>query len=263
MNTISVAIRRLAYRAISLLDGKANKRCDVIILCYHSVADDPWTFSEAFSALTKQIDYLLTIRTPISLEDLEMYMNGKDNITSPSFIITFDDGYENVLQTREYFQKKQIKPALFVLSNPERANRGELNNNLPFLSIDQIKTLKNAGWTIGVHSATHADFKKIDTEAQKIEIQDAKKILENDLGFSLYYFSYPKGVYSKTIIDKVKKSGYSMAVSMDDGFINTETDRYIVPRIGVNQTHTFDEFKILFSPSVIWLRGVLKKFITL
>lgn len=259
MKTIVSSMRRLAYLTASRLDNKVAKQNDVIILCYHSVADDNWRFSESFPTLKTQIDYLLTIREPLSLADLELFLNGKKPITTPSFIITFDDGYENILQTVKYFQKKQIRPALFVLSHPEKANRAELGNDLPLLSDSQIKTLQKAGWIIGAHGATHADFMNINTTVLKNEIQDAKQLLEKKLGFPVSYFSYPKGVYSNSIINTVKKSGYSMAVSMDDGYITSATDKYRIPRVGVDATHTFEEFKVLFSPSVTKLRGFFKK----
>lgn len=259
MKTLSSTIRGYIYRLVSVLDMGKKGSNDIIILCYHSIAKDQWRFSETFSTLKKQIDHILTVRKPISLEDLEMYLQGKKTLSSPSFIITFDDGYKNILQTIEYFQEKNIQPALFILSNPERANRTELNNNLPFLTISEIKTLKKAGWTIGVHSATHADFSALDMNSLQYEIKDSKTELEQKLSFSLPYFSYPKGVYTDAIVTMIKKSGYSMAVSMDDGFISTKTNPYILPRIGVDATHSFAEFKVLFSPAVIRLRGFLKQ----
>ncbi len=45
-----------------------------------------------------------------------------------------------------------------------------------------------------------------------------------------------------------------MALSMDAGFINQKTDLFKVPRVGVDRSHTFMEFKYIFSPSVIRIK---------
>lgn len=258
MKTLPAIIRKYAYLTASIFDMTIQKP-DIILLCYHSITEDSWRFSISLDTLKKQVDYLLTIRNPITLDDLALYLDGKKEIDKPSFIMTFDDGYKNIFQTIPYFKEKNINPTLFILSDPDHANRAELENQLPFLSINEIKTLKKAGWNIAVHSATHADFGKLTDTDKKNEIMNSKQSLVKEFGFPLLYFSYPKGRYSDEIVKVVKDSGYTLAVSMDDGLINKETNRYAIPRIGVDATHDFDEFKVLFSPSVIKLRGALKK----
>lgn len=258
MKSILTTIRKSLYQLASKIDAKKPK-ADVIILCYHSIAADGWRFSVSLEMLQKQINHISKFRTPISLDELMPILEGKKELKSPSFIITFDDGYKNILSTVEFFQKNNIKPTVFVLSNSKEANKAELGNDLEFLSIDDIKSLKKAGWTIGVHSATHADFSKLTVDDMKREIEEPKINLEKQLGFAVPYFSYPKGWYSESIIDFVKKSDYKAAVSMEDGLISKKTDNFVIPRIGVDATHGLDEFKVLFSPSVIHLRGMLKK----
>ena len=44
----------------------------------------------------------------------------------------------------------------------------------------------------------------------------------------------PKGVYSKKVINAVKKAGYSYAFSMDDDLITFRTHPLAIPRIGID-----------------------------
>ncbi len=257
MQTFATTIRKNVYLLLGSIIKK--QRNDVIILCYHSIARDDWRFSVDFADFKQQIEYLITIRKPITLEDLENYLNGKKDINSPSFIITFDDGYKNILQTVSFFQKNNIQPTLFLLGDTKNADRYEMNNNLDFLTVDEISLLQQSGWTLGVHSATHADFHSLNENSMQKEIVDSKKNLEIELNTEMKYFSYPKGAYSQSIINLIKKSNYRLAVSMDDGFINKKTNKFLIPRIGIDKTHSFEEFKVLFSPLVIWFRGFMKQ----
>ena len=45
---------------------------------------------------------------------------------------------------------------------------------------------------------------------------------------------------------------------MNDGMISKNSDPLLLPRVGVDASHSFNEFKMLFSPSVIWFRSLLK-----
>ena len=69
-----------------------------------------------------------------------------------------------------------------------------------FLSTLDLKGLKKSGWTVGCHSSSHTDFSKLDSKQIKWEVVNSMKILENELGFKINYFSYPKGRYSKEIL---------------------------------------------------------------
>ena len=81
------------------------------------------------------------------------------------------------------------------------------------------------------------------------------------LGFSVNYFSYPWGRHNPIVVEAVKKSEFTLAVTVDDGEINSHVNPLLLPRIGVDKTHSFAEFKVLFSPSVVKLRQAIKAFL--
>lgn len=254
-----ILIRRAVYimlNAFRFMGSKAYPQ--VFVLCYHSIANDNWRFSVSFETFKKQIDYLLKNYAPVSLKAIERHISGKRPIKKKSFALSFDDGYLDNIKVAEYLKSKGIKPSLFLLADPKNANREELETNQGFLNTKEVKKLINLGWEIGCHSATHNDFTSLSENQEEKEIIKAKDKLEKKLGIRIKYFSYPKGIYTKSIIENIKKAGYILAVSMDDKIITRRTNRLTVSRIGVDQTHKFYEFKVVFSRAAIYTRKLIK-----
>ena len=252
-------IRNLVYGLLTIFDKLFNiKKPLIIVLCYHNIGNDKWKFSISKSVFERQINYLLENREPISLAKLHSYLTGDTLIEKPSFVITFDDGCEGVTGIVDFIKSKNIVPTMFLVANSKEANRHELNSNIKLLNNKQILKLVKMGWEIGCHSMTHADFNKLGTTVDR-ELIRSKDKLEEDLNVKVSYFSFPKGRYNNEIITVLKKSKYNLAVTMDDGFINRETDVYTIPRIGVDKTHSFEVFKSTILSSSIQARSLFKK----
>lgn len=257
---IVLSIRKAAYLSLGLFDQViARKKPAVTILSYHSVANDSWKFSVSPVTVKKQLSYLISKYEIITLSDLELYLKGKKVFSRPAAIITFDDGYKNVLTLTSFFKQKNIRPALFLLTDIKNPNWKELDNKHAFLTKKEIKTLVKAGWEIGSHSGTHANLATVSEKELDKEIRVAKATLEKDSGIKVSYFAYPRGKYSNEVLKMVKKAKYVLGLTMDDGFISSKSNPLILPRVGIDQTHGFAEFKATISPSVIQLRGLLKQ----
>lgn len=255
-----VWIRRCIYTLLAFFDA-LFKRSDhaVVIFCFHSIASDDWRFSIDREVFVQEIEYLIKTRKPITLDDVREYILGKKQITEPSFAVCFDDGYRDILRVRTYLKERGIKPALFVLSHKTEADTVELGTDRLFLSREEILGLREDGWAIGSHSATHSDFFILDEAGIKKEIGESKMALEKSLGCVIEYFAYPRGRYNDAVLTEVKNAGYRMALSMDDGRIDSQTPLLAVPRVGVDRTHSFAEFRHIFSPSVIFFRRTVKR----
>ncbi len=261
--SVSTAVRRIVYYFLFIIDKLVlNRKSPVVIFCYHSISSD-WYHGVSFENFKKQIDYLASEYDPICIDGLRQIITGIKKMEKPAFLITFDDGYKDILAVKAYLAGKNIKPALFMLSDRENINREQLETDKELLSVSEILELKKAGWEIGCHGATHSDFEKLGNEELKKEIIGAKIQLEKELRFGIEYFTYPKGKYSKEILDMVRRQNYKMAFSMDDSLISSKTNIFAVPRIGINQSHSFLEFKALFLPSAIFFRGLVKKILQL
>lgn len=257
---ILILCRKATYNTLGFIDRSfPTSQSPVFILSYHSVSNDTWRFGVSETVIKKQILYLQKHFEIITLKSLNEYLQGKRKITKPSVVLTFDDGYKDILKLKSFFAKNKIIPALFVLSNSKKPNWKELGSKRPFLTTKEVKTLKKANWEIGCHSATHANLTMLSKEQLEEEIVHAKKVLEKDLGFSLPYFAYPRGKYNEDVVRLVKKAKYQLGLTMDDGIINVRSDVLKLPRVGIDRTHSFAEFASTFSPSVVKFRGFIKR----
>ncbi len=125
---------------------------------------------------------------------------------------------------------------------------------------EEILSLYKDGWTIGSHSATHGNFYTLQEKEIIQEVCNSKKDLEKEMGMQIDYFAYPKGGYTQRVLQAVSDTGYKLALSMNNGFVSQETDRTLLPRIGVDRTYNFLEFKSLYTPSAVWLRSIWSKY---
>ncbi len=260
MKKTAQIIRGIIYYLFGVFDDFLNiKVPDIVVICYHGIGIDDWQYNISLEEFKKQVDVILKLRTPMSLSQLTEYIQGKRKIEKPSFVITFDDGYKNVLNCLEYLKNKDIKPGVFLLSNEDGVNRSEMGNSLELLTSKDVSNLVSAGWEIGSHGATHQDFSCLSTDEITKEIKVSKSDLEKNLVTEVQYIAYPKGRYTNSILDEVKQAGYKLGLTMDDSFISRQTNPLLVPRIGVDKSHKIYEFKGSFSPTVIKLRHLLKK----
>jgi peptidoglycan/xylan/chitin deacetylase (PgdA/CDA1 family) len=257
--TLFLNIRRAVYLLLHFVDQKVLRLSNnLFIVSYHSVAKDNERFSINPEVMKKQLTYLKKKYQILSLSEAESILNGKKSLNRPSVVITIDDGYKDILIMKSFFEKNKIRPALFVLTNTRKANRHELGNKRAFLTKTDIKALKKAGWEIGSHSATHANLATLSAKELAAEVITSKKDLEKMLGSKVTYFAYPRGKYSKDVLSSVKKAKYSLGLTMDDGVVLKTKNHLVLPRIGVDRTHSFAEFKAAFSPSVVSGRKLIK-----
>ncbi|MEA1926201.1 MAG: polysaccharide deacetylase family protein, partial [Patescibacteria group bacterium] len=257
----TVFLRKTIYGLLALIDKVFSRQEQVIVLCYHSIGEGDFYFSTSQAEFKKQIDLLIKKGyDSLSPTDFQSWLeNGAEKLSTPKFLLTFDDGYRDVLAIKDFLREKGIKPIMFVLSDEEKVSKEELGAEKSLLSKEEILELKKNGWEIGSHGATHGDFEKMGRGELENEIAGSKKKLEEKLGFAIDYFAYPKGVYDKTILDLVASAGYKLAFSMDDGSIFFQTNRYTIPRIGINKSHSSGEFLAVFSLTVIKFRVIIKK----
>ncbi len=249
-------LRTIIYNLTLLVSKIFGHQISGVVLCYHSIDEKNWDFSISKQKFIQQINFMLENYEPWTVADLEKYLMGEKEATKPFFVVTFDDGYKTVLSTVDFLAVKNIKPAVFVLANPQNANRKELDNNLELLTKEDIIKLHKNGWVVGCHTDSHADMLKLSDKELDYEINTAKQTLENALNIEINYFAYPKGAYTHRILDKVKNSGYKLAFSMDHKLISKDTNRYAIPRVGIMHTHTLSEFKSLPLPLSTHIRSV-------
>jgi peptidoglycan/xylan/chitin deacetylase (PgdA/CDA1 family) len=205
--------------------------------------------------------------------------------------ITFDDGYNNVLNiVYPILKKANIMPCIFL-------NSPDLNDRL---SVKDIQKLHSEGWEFGWHTKEHIDLKNALTPGVKEaptpgvdrsvhflnnkkrkhtkcegsptlgvnsamrflfnQLIEEKRQIEKLLGFELPYFSYPFNKYSSEVIQNVKKAGYNAAFTANGGYANL-TNPHMIDRIIIPNYLTIKEFQSLLTPGGISLNQKITQFL--
>ncbi len=235
LDNITFAIRRqLIVLNLYKLSALIFKGEPVLsILCYHSFSDQN-IYSVPIAEVIKQLESLRNEAEFVSLDQVLGYINSNAQLKKPAVAITIDDGYKDALELLPITQKYNIPVTIFVLTQPENADRKELDHQGELLSWGDIQTLKNAGWTIACHGATHKNFAKLTDQELSQEIIESKKVLETKLKTSINYFSYPKGVFNEKIVNVVKQAGFQAAFTVITGSISPQLNKFLLPRTVVN-----------------------------
>lgn len=258
MSILFNTIRKVIYKTLATL---RPVEIGPFILCYHSISQSNWDHAIDANVFKRQINFLFYKYKLLNLNSIKKILDGTAvNPKTPSFLLTFDDGYKDILSIKEFLKEKNIKPILFLIADNANADKTQLKNSLEFLTNDEIKLLIADGWEIGSHSSTHKNFWELTQADIQNEIFESKQILEKTFNTKIRAFSYPRGRYTPEIIDAVKKAGYEFVISMDDDEITKDTNPYLLPRIGINKSHDFGEFTTTILEPSIKFRRFVKSF---
>lgn len=257
--TLFILVRRFVYSFLFILDKIFGREAELVVLCYHSISEDDWRFGVTETMFMRQMDLLISKGYSfVSFLELKALLEGGNPLPRKSVLVTFDDGYKDVLRVKDWLRAHGIRPMMFVLSDSASSDTDELGTRKELLSLEDIRSLQSAGWEIGCHSATHADFSNLDAADLFRETSGAKRMLESMLGFPIESFAYPKGFHSPAIVEQVRKAGFKIAFSMDDKPVDSSSNPLAVSRVGVDRTHSLWEFPMIFSPSVVMFRNFVK-----
>ena len=218
-----ITLRRFLYMCIGLIHRITAVKSGIYVLCYHSISEKGWRFSNSKKEFLKHISFIHRNFSFLSAEEFVKRLTSEKKVKKPEFLLTFDDGYKDILTIAKELETYSIQPVVFLLGEEEVLNRREMDNKLELLSEEDVKKLISYGWTIGSHSLTHSQLTKLSQKDLEKECAQSRHDLEKKYGVTVTLFAYPKGVYSKKVINAVKKAGYSYAFSMDDDLITFRT----------------------------------------
>lgn len=143
-------------------------------------------------------------------------------------VITFDDGYVNVLrQGLEPLANTGFRAVQFLVAdslgqeNHWDIPQGEVPE--PIMDARQVREWLAAGHKIGSHSLTHPFLTRLSPAQACEEITASRKKLEDLFGCAIEHFCYPYGDWNEAVRDLVIAAGYKTACTTDAG-VNTSAD---------------------------------------
>jgi peptidoglycan/xylan/chitin deacetylase (PgdA/CDA1 family) len=221
------------------------------VLMYHQFPDD---FESHLDYLSK-LGYRL-----VHLNDVADYFVRPMETEFPekTLVLTFDDGCQDffsratpLLAVNDCRGKATICISTNYVS--EDGNHRKLWGDIPAMTWDELSRLKQEGYEIVSHSASHVNLDEIkdDPERLRCEIDSSKMTLTNhlDLGVEdVRFFCFPYGAgwrlqddKDQKVNDILRQAGYVGALRVD--YLPGEPwDQFCIPRYGVS---TLAELKAL------------------
>ncbi|MEQ1885800.1 MAG: polysaccharide deacetylase family protein [Bryobacteraceae bacterium] len=191
----------------------------------------------------------------INLDRARKAAAGQEALTDPSFVLTFDDGYESVYQEAlPILEELDLTATVFVTVNflnkkvappwrskepallREYSSQADLFRPLTWPQLDTL--VRSRRFTVGSHTMNHELLALISRADSRREIQDAKRELEDRVGREVAHFSYPFGVaaygaYSQETDALVREAGYDCSVTAEIGSVRCGSGPFLMPRISL------------------------------
>lgn len=210
--------RILMYHAIEDID----RNVDVL-----GLAVPPKTFRMHMQIL-KEKEFRV-----VDLSELTERIASNNRIPDNSIVITFDDGYKNILTEALPILKEFGFPAtLFVnLYFIERKiPKSAYWHRWQTLNWEEIRKLSEAGFSIGSHAVTHRKLTELDGKGLKEEITTSKETIERNIGQRVTAFSYPHGGFNPKIKNILKDNDFRSASSSIEGTNDISADMFALKR---------------------------------
>jgi peptidoglycan/xylan/chitin deacetylase (PgdA/CDA1 family) len=162
---------------------------------YHSIPDayDPQDTGQMTTPLAlfkQQMAYLSEHRfNVISCMTMTDLLENKKLIPPRTVVITFDDGFRNVLRTLPVLEQYGF-PAIFFLSTDA------LDGEADYLNWSEAQVLARSDqFSIGSHSVSHRNLRRLNESDLREEIFISKQELQESFGTPIEYFAIPFGSY--------------------------------------------------------------------
>ena len=213
---------------------------------YHSISNGSHPLSVSLNNFEKQMKFMSNSGyKSINLSDLNNVYNEHEK---KYFIITFDDGYEDIYINALPILKKYSYQSIcfFVPEFIGKYNIWDENKEdfikLNLMNIGQIKNWSNEGMYVGSHTSSHKNLNKINYNEKLYQILSPKKFFFEKLSLNINSFSYPFGQFDNESVEIVKKN-YDFAVTTKRSRYKQDKFEFsLLPRIPINKTDSMFKF---------------------
>jgi peptidoglycan/xylan/chitin deacetylase (PgdA/CDA1 family) len=232
--------------------GRSRRTLAAPVLMYHSVSDTSWFFAVTPKDFDRQMCYLKKFFTPVKLRDIVDFLEGKRALPEHAVAVTFDDGYQDFLiNALPILKKYRIPATLFVCAGT--VDRKELGSYFPLLDWREIQEVgKSSLVDIGSHAMSHKKLTRILPGEAENEIVSSRVVIGEEASIRSQFFAYPKGSFDSVLEGVVLRAGYRGAVGAVQRLVTIKANRYAIPRVQVDRTISFFEFKARLTPVVDW-----------
>ena len=126
--------------------------------------------------------------------------------------ICFDDGFRGLYECREYFVVQKLHPIVSVA--PQLVGRAG------YMTWEELSELSSIGFNIGSHTWSHRTLTEVPVNELGRELGDSRKMIADKIGRTVDSICFPRGVFSRRILDMSMEAGYRILYASVPGRIN-------------------------------------------
>lgn len=152
-----------------------------------------------------------------------------DVVPPKTVVLTFDDGYaDNYANAFPLLKKYKMKATIYLVvnrfhqtwaSDKDTKQSSEELNSEPMLSHEMVQEMLSSGLIeFGSHTLNHVNLPTLSYEQKQTEIARSKIMLEEQYAILCDSFAYPFGFFDKDDVSLVAQSGYTNAVTTQNGY---------------------------------------------
>ncbi len=205
------------------------------ILIYHQVGSGSGCQMEvAPEVFVRQLDWLQGHGRITGLE--EALADPDDPEARNIFVLTFDDGYENIFRNAfPVLRERRIPFTLYVATQSIETGEPLAPGDTP-LDWDQVGEMVETGLvTLGSHTHRHPDLRPLSEPEVEEELATCDALIEEHTGRVPEHFAYPKGYWAPGAEEAVRRR-YVTAVLGAGHPVTSFTDRHRLHRVPVQRS---------------------------
>lgn len=155
--------------------------------------------------------------------------------------LSFDDGNASDVETAlGELQERGLTASFFPLA-------GRLGDP-DGLAAGDVRTLGEAGMTVGSHGMHHRPWRRMDATTQRVELDEARTILAEALGAPVTEAACPLGVYDRGTIRALRRRGYTTVHTSDR--VRARTGAWLQPRFSVHAADRVEDVQAILDARV-------------
>ena len=266
--------RSLVYWSALRASGWLPFSDRLLVLCYHAIEDQsgdpvlapygvpPALFVDQLDALARRGFSF------VAPGQLAAYLASQTPLPRCPVLITFDDGYESLLDlVRDVLQPRDIPALAFAVTGIASAtnewDQAYGSGLVKLLAPDQLRGLAALGVEVGSHSRSHLEMPLLDAPKQ---LEEAAGSADDLAAHGLprpRFFAYPFTFADAASKAAVRQAGYCAAFGGRVGWIGRDSDPFALPRVMILASDRGWRFRMkvlaprLFA-NLAWLRQAVR-----
>lgn len=241
----------MSYVRLIPRPSKSTVGSPIPILMYHSVESSlrPPQYKHFYVHAKEFAWQMLALKragyTPLTFSQLDNILSGIVSCPRKPILLTFDDGYENLLtNVHPLLHKLNFAYTVFLVSSKVGGTNdwvtAEGYEPTALLGWSDILRMQSEGGvSFEAHTASHPHLAKIPASRAVKEMQSSRDLLQEKLQAPVTVICYPYGNVNKEVAEAAKDIGYRLAVTTQTGRVRVNDDRMLLPRISVYHVPSF------------------------